>query len=380
MQIIQKLKRNLYLTSLLSKLTMSSKTSNPYQVDNDKNYYRADGVRITHDPYHPHMIEKYGAPGQTDNEGFDPYRDSVGPGIYGGRVKRDPVDLSVVIGKQYQNHNPRPGPVYLGGGYAPVVEALSDVSKLKNLLDKFPDLANDVTTGGAQPLHMCGMSRLKQESVATLVNAGADLEALDTYGMTPLHRMASNNLPIAGELLIRAGADPNNGGLIGETPLSVAQGSHAFDFINMIKKYSGSTKTSKNNFESANKIKSIEVLNAGVAETNGVYNAMSSNVIPKGFEKVCVENSWNTKDMWEKLNGNNQWYLHNENDCYAYRNLNDRQWWIDGTDGLGVYIVKENKGSVKEAVPSTGWSLLAPGKYRTTPTLPTVLIHRENEM
>ena len=77
------------------------------------------------------------------------------------------------------------------------------------------------------------------------------------------------------------------------------------------------------------------------------------------------------------MNGNNQWYLHIDNDCYAYRNLNDRQWWIDGTDGLGVYIVKENKGSVKEAVPGTGWSLLAPGKYRTTPTLPTVLIHRE---
>merc|ERR1712156_868383 len=154
----------------------------------------------------------------------------------------------------------------------------------------------------------------------------------------------------------------------------------AFDFINMIKKYSGSSKTSKNNFESANKIKSIEVLNAGVAETNGVYNAMASNIIPKGFEKVCVENGWNTKDMWEKLNGNNQWYLHIDNDCYAYRNLNDRQWWIDGTDGLGVYIVKENKGSVKEAVPSTGWSLLAPGKYRTTPTLPTVLIRRKNEM
>ena len=29
-------------------------------------YYRADGVRITHDPYHPSMAEKYGLPGETD--------------------------------------------------------------------------------------------------------------------------------------------------------------------------------------------------------------------------------------------------------------------------------------------------------------------------
>merc|ERR1719461_335633 len=325
------------------------------------------------------MIEKYGAPGQTDNEGFDPYRDSVGPGIYGGRVKRNECDGSVIIGKQYQNHNPRPGPVYLGGGYAPIVEALSDENKLKGLLLKYPDLANDVTTGGAQPLHMCGMSRLKQDSVAALVNAGADLEALDTYGMTPLLRMASNNLPIAGELLIKAGADPNNGGLIRETPLSIAQDSHAFDFINMIKKYSGTTKLSKN-FESENKIKSIEIVNAGVAETNGIYSAKTANTIPKGFDNVRQENNWNSKEMWKKLNGENQWYLHNDNDCYAYRNLGDGQWWIDGIDGLGVYIVGENRGSVKEAVPSTGWKLLSPEKYKAMPSLPTVLIYRENQM
>ena len=33
-------------------------------------YYRKDGVRITHDPYSPEMAEKYGIPGQTDNEGY----------------------------------------------------------------------------------------------------------------------------------------------------------------------------------------------------------------------------------------------------------------------------------------------------------------------
>merc|ERR1711872_394801 len=121
-------------------------------------HYRADGVRITHDPYAPGMAEKYGMPGKTDQEGFDPYRDTVGPGIYGGIVKRD-ENGEVVIGMQYQNHNSRPGPVYAGGGYTPINTALGNEAEVSALLDKFPDLVNDISTGGAQPLHMCGMSK-----------------------------------------------------------------------------------------------------------------------------------------------------------------------------------------------------------------------------
>ena len=77
-------------------------------MSQSKEYYRHDGVKITFDPYAPGMAEKYGTPGETDNEGFDPYRDSVGAGIYGGSVKRSDSG-EVLIGRQYQNHNPRPG-------------------------------------------------------------------------------------------------------------------------------------------------------------------------------------------------------------------------------------------------------------------------------
>merc|ERR1719258_612368 len=73
---------------------------------------------------------------------------------------------------------------------------------------EWPDLVNDVSTGGAQPLHMCGMSRDNQRSTALLVARGGDIEALDTYGMTPLHRMASNNLAVGARALLEAGADP----------------------------------------------------------------------------------------------------------------------------------------------------------------------------
>ena len=62
---------------------------------------RRDGLKINYDPHAPEMVEKYGAPGMTDDEGFNPYTDSVGPGIYGGRVKRDVLG-EIKIGSQYQ--------------------------------------------------------------------------------------------------------------------------------------------------------------------------------------------------------------------------------------------------------------------------------------
>ena len=123
-----------------------------------KAYVRPDGVRLSYDPYDPATMEKYGAPGETDNEGFNPYSDSVGPGIYGGTVMRD-QEGEILVGEQYQNHNPTPGPIYAGGGYTPMSNAVREGEAiLKKLLDKYPELVNDVSTGGAQPLHMCGMT------------------------------------------------------------------------------------------------------------------------------------------------------------------------------------------------------------------------------
>ncbi|CAJ1367832.1 unnamed protein product, partial [Effrenium voratum] len=136
-------------------------------------YYRHDGVRITHDPYAPGMAEKYGLPGKTDNEGFDPYADTVGPGIYGGIVKRD-TSGQVLIGRQYQNHNPRPGPIYAGGGYTPINEALrKGTAALKP-----PGLANDISTGGATPLHMCGMGRDNQHATEYLIKTSRHVRLL----------------------------------------------------------------------------------------------------------------------------------------------------------------------------------------------------------
>lgn len=185
----------------------------------------------------PGMSEKYGLPGNTDPEGFDPYADTVGPGIYGGSVRRTP-EGDIVIGKQYQNHNPRPGPVYDGNGYSLMSRAIQmGPTKVKELLEDFPQLKDEVSTGGARPLHICGMSHQGELSTQVLIQAGADIYAQDTYGYTALHRMASNNLAVGGTALVQAGMDPNSPvDGADSTPIEIARRSRAIQFLMAMEK------------------------------------------------------------------------------------------------------------------------------------------------
>jgi len=318
-------------------------------------YYRKDGVRITHDPYASHMAEKYGKPGQTDNEGFDPYADTVGAGIYGGIVKRD-AQGQIVIGQQYQNHNKRPGPVYAGGGYTPINQALrKGEAGLKPLLDKYPDLVEDISTGGARPLHMCGMGQDNQRATAYLIKRGANIESLDTYGMTPLHRMASNNLAVGAEALLAAGADPMNAGSCGATPMQIAHDSRAQDVIRVLEKY----------VNQKPKIPSkLEVKGSGSEDVNQVYMERNPKVVPVGFSLTCAENSWDSEQMWLRLSNQKTPWYEAENGSYIYWNQGDSQWWIDAPDGKGVYVVR----SSPDSLPSSGWKAL-PGARSPVPTV-----------
>lgn len=207
--------------------------------------YRADGVRINHDPHAPGMAEKYGLPGATDNEGFDPYADSVGAGIYSGSVKRDPESGEVIIGQQYQNHNKFPGPVYDGTGYALISKAISaGPDTVARVLADHPELVSDVSTGGATPLHSCGMSQTGQQSTQLLIDLGADINAVDTYGYKPLHRMASNNLAVGFKALLNAGADPNERTgkpYAGESAVKIAQQSHASAVLKVLRDHQEKT-------------------------------------------------------------------------------------------------------------------------------------------
>ena len=109
--------------------------------------------------------------------------------------------------------------------------------KVREILNDFPQLKEEISTGGARPLHMCGMSRQNELSTQVLIDAGADLHATDTYGYTPLHRMASNNLAIGGEALVRAGVDPN-AKVPGadSTPIEIARRSRAIQFLMTMQK------------------------------------------------------------------------------------------------------------------------------------------------
>ena len=83
-----------FVTIATTSSSRASTTTNAQRIDGDMSKEvrrREDGVVIQHDPYAPGMMEQYGMPGATDDEGFDPYKDTVGPGIYGGIVKRDVV-------------------------------------------------------------------------------------------------------------------------------------------------------------------------------------------------------------------------------------------------------------------------------------------------
>merc|ERR1711871_1751313 len=103
--------------------------------------------------------------------------------------------------------------------------AAASSTALAKLLDSHPDLVNDVATGGALPLHTCGMSRENQHATEFLISRGGDLAGVDTYGYTPLDRMASNNLGVGAKALLAAGADPYSSGDGG--PMRIAKQAEA---------------------------------------------------------------------------------------------------------------------------------------------------------
>ena len=109
---------------------------------------------------------------------------------------------------------------------------------VKKLLDKYPDLVNEVTTGGATPLHMCGMSKRAELMTEFIISRGGNTEAFDTYGFQPLHRMASNNLAVGADALLRASVPASATTKHGETAMQIALDSHAIDVVCVLRNYS----------------------------------------------------------------------------------------------------------------------------------------------
>lgn len=157
--------------------------------------------------------------------------DVVGSGVYGGIVMRK--NGRVVIGDEWPENNRSPpahNPVHPRGpyldfskltdenrGYSRVALLIMDggVAKLAALFESIESklerakLANLVMTGGARPLHMCGMGRGGDTSkiIETLIANGADVNAKDNYELTPMDRLASNSVG-GNEVLRRHDAKP----------------------------------------------------------------------------------------------------------------------------------------------------------------------------
>lgn len=148
--------------------------------------------------------------------------DVVGAGVYGGIVKRD-ADGKVVIGDEWPENNlapPAHNPVHSTGpyldfskltrenrGYSKIALLIQRsrgqaASELEKLFQSIPQekerkkLANLVMTGGARPLHMCGMGRGgdTSELIGVLIKYGAEVNAKDNYEYTPMDRLSSNNV------------------------------------------------------------------------------------------------------------------------------------------------------------------------------------------
>ena len=89
---------------------------------------------------------------------------------------------------------------------------------------------------------------------------------------------------------------------MGQTPAEVARSSHAWDVLKVLE-------DKKNYVYPRNTIKELDVMDAGMAALNGKYSRMSAASIPSGFRSVCEQQGWDTKKMWNQLNGpTNPWF------------------------------------------------------------------------
>ena len=217
---------------------------------------------------------------------------------------------------------------------------------------------------------MCGMSRGNQRSTALLVARGGDIEALDTYGMTPLHRMASNNLAVGARALLAAGADPQNRGGCGETPLDVALSSAAHDVV------AAPARTAR----SARRCRSARSPSPALAPRSTARTPRSTRAdaarLRGGVPGAGVERN----ATWRELNGGATWY-EAEGGAYVYHNRADGCWWIDAPSGAGIFKVKAPPHAPPQPA---GWrSASTPGAYAAlvaaTREVKAVVVERERE-
>jgi len=99
-------------------------------------------------------------------------------------------------------------------------------AQLTVVLAKEPGLLNVKNVRGSAPLHLAAINP-DPSAIAVLLNAGADVNAVDEDGFTPLHMAAFHRQADYALLLLEAGADVNAKTVAGRTPLSMADKARA---------------------------------------------------------------------------------------------------------------------------------------------------------
>lgn len=134
---------------------------------------------------------------------------------------------------------------FVGGDSSELHYAVSvnNISAVKILLEKGADVnAKDYV--GFTPLHNAiTFNEHNLEVVKILLEYGAELEAIDQYGSTPLYRAAlSNNFDIV-KTLLENGADANGQGPNGNHPLNVAVNNNDIDTVKILIEYGAEVNT-----------------------------------------------------------------------------------------------------------------------------------------
>jgi hypothetical protein len=167
--------------------------------------------------------------------------DVVGAGVYGGVVKRTERGKIVMgwwplsaMGPSLDYSKLTPD----NRGYSRIARVIQEsrdgnASELDDMFRSIahadrPKLANLVMTGGARPLHMCGMGREDDTSalIEVLLKNGADVNAKDNYEYTPMDRLSGGSCAVSRTL-------ESHGGVLGEQlPRGVpAWDSDEFDYL-----------------------------------------------------------------------------------------------------------------------------------------------------
>lgn len=98
----------------------------------------------------------------------------------------------------------------------------TEVEDVRDMLDQGADV-NATDDYGRTPLHLAAVTNYESSVIELLLSRGADVNARNNYGSTPLHNAVEfiDELPIIALLLDR-GADANAKDDNGETPLHMA--------------------------------------------------------------------------------------------------------------------------------------------------------------